>query len=101
MGTELWRRTLRGRTARWVHAVTIVLCIAAASLAGYAQWPLRSGAATDAAPYEKTTMLAQAISRAMNCNAFAFLAVGLAVIVLAVATYRARHVPRGGDVPEA
>ena len=101
-GLEWWRRSLRHRAARWVHVTTFVLLAAIAVGVTYSHWALRSAfAAIESADAgNKATMLARGISHAMNSNAIAFACALLAVLVLAVATIRARRLPEGGPVAQ-
>lgn len=95
---ELWRRSLRHRTPRWMYVVAALLEMAIAGGIAYAQWMLSQTVAQlerDNAS-EKATNLASGISRAMIGNAVAIACALAAVIVLVIATWRARGVPEGG-----
>jgi hypothetical protein len=97
---ETWRRRLRYRAPRWVHATAIVLLVTIVLSIGYAEHRLRAVFATldEANPAEKATVLARGISDAMNANAAAVLATLLAVVVLAIGSWLARRNPAGGPV---
>ena len=100
IGLEVWRRSLRHRTPQWVYVISALLVMAIAGGIGYAQWSMSRAVAAlsedDAS--EKATNLADGISRAMNGNAIAIACALLAVIVLAIATWRARGIPEGGAI---
>jgi TRAP-type C4-dicarboxylate transport system permease small subunit len=101
IGLELWRRSLRHRTPRWMYVTSALLVMAIAGGIAYSQWMLSQAVAQlsrdDAS--EKASHLSHGISRAMTGNAVAIACALAAVIVLAIATWRARGVPTGG--PEA
>jgi hypothetical protein len=89
---ELWRRALRGRAPRWVHAVVLVLIAATAIAIGYAQITMGSLehrlAAGDAG--DKASRLATGISDAVLGDAAAIACIVIGVIVLAIGHRRAR-----------
>ncbi len=100
IGLELWRRALRHRVPRWMYVIAALLEMATAGGIAYSQWMLSETVAQlardDAS--EKATNLANGISRAMNANAVAVACAIAAVMVLAIATWRARRIPEGGPV---
>ena len=88
---ELWRRTLRNRTAGWVHGAVVALLGVAAVAAIASRFAIRHVASALAlAPSEKQRALASGISTVMWIYLVAFVAVVLAAIVLAYASVRAR-----------
>ena len=97
---ELWRRTLRNRSPRWVHGLLIGLVVLVGASAAYSELALRRLAGTfdDLPPSEKTTTFAIALSKALNAYAIAVVATIVAVIALIVATIRVRRLPEGGPV---
>ena len=101
IGLELWRRSLRHRTPRWMYVVAALLEMAIAGGIAYAQWMLSAAVAQISSDNgsEKATNLARGISRAMTGNAVAIACALAAVIVLVIATWRARGIPEDG--PEA
>src|SRR5262245_1875119 len=98
----MWRRRLRYRSPRWVHAVAIVLLGTIVASVGYAQYQLHVIASSiDAADAgNKATLLARGISHAMNANAVAVVATIIAVVVLAVGAWIARRHPEGGPIAQ-
>jgi hypothetical protein len=101
IGLELWRRTLRHRTSRWMYVLAALLEMSIACGLAYSQWMLSQTVAqlSSDEPGNKATNLANGLARAMTGNAVAIACALAAVILLAIATVRARGVPEGG--PEA
>ena len=97
---EAWRRTLRNRAPRWVHVTTIAMLVLLAGGAAYSQLAVRHliHAVSTGEVSTKATELATGISNALRGYVIAVLAAILAVIVLAVASIRARDVPPGGPI---
>ena len=92
IGIELWRRSLRHRTPRWIYVVAALLEMAIAGGIAYSQWMLSAAVAQLSSdnPSSKASNLAHGLQRAMTGNAVAIACCLLAVIVLAIATWRAR-----------
>jgi TRAP-type C4-dicarboxylate transport system permease small subunit len=100
IGLEVWRRWLRHRVPRWMYVIAALLEMAVAGGIAYAQWMLSQTVAqlSNDDPANKASNLSHGISRAMTGNAVAIGSALAAVIVLAVATWRARGIPDGGPV---
>ena len=102
VGLEAWRRSLRHRAPRWMHIAALALIATIAGSIAYSEWAFRSAfrsvAAEDAG--NKATVLARAISNALNAYACAFVAAIVAVVLLGLATWRARRMPEGGPVAQ-
>ena len=95
IGLEIWRRSLANRTPRWVHVVTFALFAMIAGAVMYTWWALGHlfESISDEAAGNKTSVLSRGISHAMLGNAIAVGSVIVAVLVLAIATWRARPPP--------
>src|SRR5690349_17989527 len=89
---EAWRRSLKGRTPRWIHVTAIVLEIEVAVGAAYAQYRLFEAASSIGSDEggNKATNLARGVSAAMNSNAFAVAGFCLTVVVLFIGAFYAR-----------
>lgn len=98
---ELWRRSLRHRAPRWMHVVAALLVMAIAGGVAYSQWELSHLAERigDVDASSKASRLAGGLQTALMGNLIAFASAIAAVILLAIATWKARGVPEDG--PEA
>ena len=101
-GAEVWRRKLRHRAPAWVHGTVIALMMGAVVSAAAAQWGMRSAERSleDFEAGNKATLLAEGASLALNASAASVCAALLAVVVLAIAAWRARRMPTGGPVAQ-
>ncbi len=89
---ELWRRSLRGRAPRWVHACTFALLAGIAAGVAYSRIAL--GHAWEAAAAEeggnKASVLASRISTGLDGDVAALACILITVAVLGISAWRAR-----------
>jgi hypothetical protein len=102
VGLELWRRSLLDRAPRWVHSVIVGLFLAAVVGVAHTLWsvPRAFESLGTMHPANKATELSNAISTAMHGAVVGMGCTLLAIIVLAIATWRAPREPRQGPVAQ-